>query len=103
MVSLQDCFGTAVSLSAERLSHILEHPEMLGMEAEIKVALTDPELVRRSRTDADVQLYYRFYHRTVIGGKWLCVVVKYRVSDAFVVTAYLTNQPKPGEDLWPIK
>ncbi len=22
-------------------------------------------------------------------------------SDAFIVTAYLTDKPKPGEDLWP--
>jgi hypothetical protein len=24
-------------------------------------------------------------------------------NDAFVVTAYLTDKPKAGEDLWPIK
>ena len=40
---------------------------------------------------------------TLVGGKWLCVVVKYEEADAFVVTAYLTNRPKAGEDLWPTK
>jgi hypothetical protein len=35
--------------------------------------------------------------------KWLCVVVKYAENDAFVVTAYLTDKPKAGEDLWPTK
>jgi hypothetical protein len=40
---------------------------------------------------------------SIVGGKWLCVVVKYAESDAFVVTAYLTDKPKSGEDLWPIK
>jgi hypothetical protein len=47
------------------------------------------------------------YQRTppinYIGGKWLCVVVKYDEADAFVVTAYLTNRPKPEEDIWPTK
>jgi hypothetical protein len=38
-----------------------------------------------------------------VGGKWLCVVVKYMENDAFVVTACLTDIPKAGEDLWPIK
>ena len=32
-----------------------------------------------------------------------CVVVKYAEDDVFVVTAYLTDKPKAGEDLWPIK
>jgi hypothetical protein len=36
-------------------------------------------------------------------GKWLWVVVKYEEADAFVITAYLTNTPKAGEDLWPTK
>jgi hypothetical protein len=30
-------------------------------------------------------------------------VVKYADADAFIVTAYLTDQPKRGEDLWPTK
>ena len=39
----------------------------------------------------------------MVGGKWLCIVVKYEEHDAFVVTAYLTDKPKAGEELWPIK
>ena len=65
--------------------------------------LIQPQLVRRSRSDEAVRLFYEFYARTIVGGKWLCVVVKYAENDAFVVTAYLTDKPKPGEDLWPIK
>ncbi len=33
----------------------------------------------------------------------LCVVVKYAEGDAFVITIYLTDKPKAGEDLWPSK
>jgi len=46
-------------------------------------------------------LFYAFYSETIVGGKWLCVVVKYLLSDAFVVTAYLTDKPKSGATLWP--
>ena len=103
MQTLKDCFGHKVRLTDERLAHILEHPEMKGMAAEISRVLIQPQLVRRSRSNEAVPLFYEFYARTIVGGKWLCVVVKYAENDAFVVTAYLTDKPKPGEDLWPIK
>ena len=103
MKTLKDCFGNSVRLTDERLAHILEHPEMNNMGPEIERVLRQPQLVRRSRTDAAVRLFYEFYAQTIVGGKWLCVVVKYDENDAFVVTAYLTDKPKAGEDLWPIK
>ena len=98
-----DCFGNPVRLTGERLAHILDHPEMQGMELEIPKVLRQPQTVRRSRSDPSVSLFYHFYAQTVLGGKWLCVVVKYVENDAFVVTAYLTDQPKAGEELWPKK
>lgn len=100
---LEDCFGRQVRLTEERISHILEHPEMLGLSAELEHVLRQPLLVRCSRTDDAVQLFYEFYAETIVGGKWLCVVVKYAESDAFVVTAYLTDKPKAGETVWPTK
>jgi hypothetical protein len=103
MKKVTDCFGNTVRLTGERLAHILEHPEMMGMAAAIERVLRQPQLVRRSRSDSTVRLFYEFYAKTVIGGKWVCVVVKYLPEDAFVVTAYLTDQPKAGEDLWPTK
>jgi len=103
MKVLEDCFGRKVRLTEERLAHILEHPEMKGMGTEIERVLRQPQWVRRSRTDPEARLFYEFYSQTIVGGKWLCVVVKYPEDDAFVVTAYLTDKPKAGEDLWPIK
>lgn len=103
MKIIVDCFGHKVRLTAERLAHILEHPEMKEMARGIGQTLRTPQLVRRSRSDASVRLFYEFYARTVVGGKWLCVVVKYPPRSAFVVTAYLTDKPKEGEDLWPVK
>jgi hypothetical protein len=103
MKTLTDCFGHKVRLTDERLAHILNHGEMKGMATELPSVLLQPRLVRRSRTDAAMKLFYEFYARTIVGGKWLCVVVKYTGKDAFVVTAYLTDKPKAGEDLWPTK
>jgi hypothetical protein len=76
---------------------------MRDMGAEIARVLLNPQLVRRSRSDEAVRLFYEFYSQIIVGGKWLCVVVKYEEPDAFVVTAYLTNKPKGGEDIWPTK
>jgi hypothetical protein len=50
-----------------------------------------------------VQLFYEYYAKTRVGGKWLCAVVKYATDDGFVVTAYLTEQVKLGERIWPKK
>lgn len=102
MRTIQDCFGHTVRLTEERMAHILEHPEMKEMGVEIERALTAPQTVRRSRSDDSVRLFYQFYAQTMVGGKWLCVIVKYLENDAFVVTAYLTDKPKIGDTLWPI-
>jgi hypothetical protein len=48
MELLQDCFGKTVRLTAERLGHIREHPEMLGLESEISKVLANPALVVES-------------------------------------------------------
>jgi hypothetical protein len=100
MKILKDCFAYDVRLTDERLAHILLHPEMLGFESAIVAALALPQEVRVSRSDPSVRLFYRYYEKTLVGAKWLCVVVKYLVEDTFVVTAYLTDKPKAGEILW---
>ena len=101
MKTLTDCFGRAVRLTDERLAHILEHPEMAGLAEDLERVLRQPQLVRRSRSDDGVRLFYEFYAQSMVSGKWLCVVVKYSEADAFIITAYLTDKPKAGEDLWP--
>jgi hypothetical protein len=60
----------------------MEHAELAGMEDEIERLLQSPTEVRRSRSDGNVMLFYEFYTRTRVGGKWLCV--KYLPDDAFV-------------------
>jgi len=103
MKVIRDCFGRSVRLTDERLAHILEHAEMAGMEDEVERILQTPNEVRLSRSDDSVRLFYEFYARTPLGGKWVCVVVKYLPADAFVITAYLTDTVKAGEIVWPTK
>jgi hypothetical protein len=100
MKVIRDCFGTSVRLTDERLAHILEHVEMAGMADELERVLQTPREIRRSRSDDDVRLFYEFYSQTRVGGKWLCVVVKYAPDDAFVITAYLADTLKAGEIIW---
>ncbi len=60
---LYDCFGHKVRLTNERLTHILDHPEMHGMEIEIERVVSRPRFVRRSRGDAEASLFMNFIHR----------------------------------------
>lgn len=98
---LTDYEGRAVRLTDERLAHILEHPEMVGMEDKIEETLVKPERVIESLSDPEAHLYYRFYVGTRVGDKHLCVVVKMAQNDAFVLTAYLVTKPAGGKQLWP--
>ncbi len=101
MRQLNDFQGRAVRLTDERLAHILGHSEMAGLQGQIEETVRRPETVVRSRTDPAASLCYRFYAHTDVGGKWLCVVVKYGLDDAFVLTAYLTDKIKAGDVVWP--
>lgn len=99
MKILVDYQGRHIRLTDERLNHILEHPEMRDMETKIKETLTQPERVVKSNTDENAQLFYRYQTGTLFGDKWLCVVVKY-TYDPFLLTAYLTDKIKKGQELW---
>ncbi|NTW59275.1 MAG: hypothetical protein HGB21_00930 [Nitrospirae bacterium] len=103
MKVLRDYQGKPVRLTDERLAHIKEHPEMVDMEAALEETLLKPQLVIRSGADTSANLNYRYYYGTLVGDKWLCAVVKYGIEDAFVLTAYLTDKPKRGVQLWPSK
>ena len=73
------------------------------MERAIEETLAGPERVVQSMGDPEANLYYRFYADTPVGDKHLCVVVKVKQGDAFVLTAYLTDMIKKGGVIWPRK
>ena len=101
MKVLRDHRGLPIRLTDERLAHILQHPEMVGLETAIEETLVQPDRVVQSLSDSQARLYHRGYAATQVGEKYLCVVVKIVGDDAFVVTAYLTDEVKRGVQLWP--
>ena len=98
---IYDYQGMPVRLTDERLGHILQHPEMVGLEGAIEAMLAQPETVVESLSDPQAQLYYRFYLGTRVGDKYLCVIVKVLGEDRFILTAYLTDKTKRGVRIWP--
>lgn len=99
--TLPDYRGRNVRLTDERLAHIQNHPEMIGLEPLLAMALREPAVVIESPSDSSVLLYYYVLAEPRVGVRWMCVVVKYLEEDAFVLTAYLTDRPKKGRQLWP--
>ena len=103
MTILTDYSGRNIRLTDERWAHVSEHPEMAGMRAALEETLRAPSIVVESLSDPAARLYHRIYLGTMVGAKYLCVVVKFSPQDAFVVTAYLTDRVKRGKIVWPEK
>lgn len=96
-----DVFNRRIRLTDERLAHMESvHPEMCGQLDKIKNSLLNPDIIIRSKTDANVELFYRHYSITPVTEKFLCIVVKIMESDFFIITAYFTDTKKGGEVLW---
>ena len=74
---------------------------MVGLDDEIEQALAAPDRVVESVSDSESRLYYRHLAETMVGPKYLCVVVKVRPGDTFVITGFLTDKVKRGRVLWP--
>ncbi len=97
----EDILNRNIRLTDERLEHIEhDHPEMFGQIEKIVETLQNPDIVIRSRTDSEVELFYRYYSETPVGDKYMCVIVKGRGKDLFIITSYFTDTMKRGETLW---
>ena len=97
----KDIYNRRIRLTDERQEHIeADHPEMYGQIDKIQDTLLHPDIIVRSRTDLEVELFYQHYVTTPVTEKYLCVVVKVLVGDMFIITAYFTGTIKRGEVLW---
>ncbi len=98
---LRDYINRTIRVTSERWEHIeTEHPEMSGDLEKVLETLLTPDKVVRSRTDAQVELFYREYEPTRVGHKLMCIAVKVLPDDLFLITAYFTDTVKKGEILW---
>lgn len=77
------------------ITHI-KHPVMANQLGEVKEALKYPCMIRRSRKDRQVYLFYKEKRLT----RWTCAVVKRLNGDGFLITCYPTDAIKGGELLW---
>jgi DNA-directed RNA polymerase specialized sigma54-like protein len=98
---LYDIFKRKVRLTDERIEHIEnDHPEMSGQIDKIEETLALPDVIIRSKVDTEVELFSRHYPRTPVTEKYMCVVVKAKGDDCFIITAYFTDSVKKGGIIW---
>ncbi len=58
---IRDFRDRLIRLTVERLLHWeTSHPEMRGQVERVEQVLRDPDLIVRSRTDPEVELFYRY-------------------------------------------
>ena len=101
MHTFSDKKGRQIRLSEEREEHLKsEHPEMENQLNSIALTLIEPDRIIRSRTDDEVELYYRLFETTPVTRKHLCIVVKAPGADSFIITVYFTDSVKKGDVLW---
>ena len=74
----------------------LKHPSVKPFGKEIEKTLSEPDQIRKSIKDPKVNLYY-----LSIGKLNLCVVVDCTsTSEGYIITAYLTDRIKEGEQIY---
>jgi len=73
----------------------VKHPNMEGKEKEIIKTLKDPEFIRKSNKDERVYLYYKS-----TGNRYICVACKHLNGEGFIITTYITDRLKEGEEIW---
>ena len=100
MKILKDYKGRSIRLSDERVRHFVKRLIKAGMLDLIEDTVADPDFVIQSKSDALAAINYKFYRGTKAGDKFLCVVVKYLEDDAYVLTAYPSDEIKKGTVIW---
>ena len=73
-----------------------KHPSIIKYEEQVKETLKDPDQMRKSQQDSRVRLYYKS-----IGKLYVCVVTDHvTAKEGYIITAYLTDRIKEGEQIY---
>lgn len=75
---------------------IVKHPDIVDVESEIRLALANPDEIRRSSRNPKVLLFYLVLKEK----RWVVAVARRLNGDGFLITAYQTDAIKEGETLW---
>jgi len=89
MLEARDKSGRLISLSRERLRHILAHPEMTNQVEQITETLLKPDTIIPFEYDPAVHFYFTYFKER---RKYLFVSVKYLNGTGFIITAYYTDK-----------
>lgn len=73
----------------------VKHPQLKNKTAKAKQVLQNPDLIRQSKADKKVYLYYRKQNK-----HYLCVVAKHSDGAGFIITSYLTSKILEGKLIW---
>ncbi|MBA7492693.1 hypothetical protein ES702_03243 [subsurface metagenome] len=84
-----------ISKSHWDLITLVKHPITKGKESLVKECLQNPDEVRLSQEDKSVHLYYRSWEQY-----YLCVVAKHLNGEGYIITIYVTDKIKEGEQIW---
>ena len=72
-----------------------KHTIMKGRENDVKDALEEPDEIRRSIRDRTVFLYYK-----QVKDRFIAVVCKHINGEGYIITTYITDRIKIGEQIW---
>jgi len=72
-----------------------KHPVMTGKLKEVKLALSEPDEIRKSKKDENVFLFYRGEHP-----RWIVAVAKKEDGFGFLITSYPADVIKVGDLVW---
>ncbi len=88
-----------ISVSERYWNYIttVKHPYMRDKEESVVETLKYPEIIRQSRTDENVYLFYR---QIMYGGKQYHICVVVNSTEGFVITTYITHRIKEGHEIW---
>lgn len=101
MILLRDYKKRKIRFTFERIKHLEDsHPEMKNQISRINETLESPDCIIKSKTDFSVEMFYKYYESTPVKEKYLCVVVKFKDDDNFIITSYFTDTIKKGVQLW---
>ena len=90
--------GIIIRTTKENWQRIVttKHPSIIKYEEQVKETLKDPDQMRKSQQDSRVRLYYKS-----IGKLYVCVVTDHvTAKEGYIITAYLTDRIKEGEQIY---
>ena len=89
--------GVKIRVTTSYWNFIIEskHPIMKDKETLVKTTLKSPDLIKKSTKDRSVFLYYKSYKKN-----FAVVVCKHLNGSGYIITTYITDRIKIGEQIW---